>query len=1514
MRRPVTWQARNGQATLGNPLVETMRWCGPDDDLGRYVASQCDNTLRSYREQPLSVVEHANLERDTAHGGYQHRQMYELVQNAADALWSGPGSARRDGINAAEHSDRGRIEVRLSKRCLYCADDGDPIDESGMTALMFSHMSPKRATGQIGTFGLGFKAVLGVSDDPEFYSRSGSFRFQRSRSAQQIRAVVPREAAVRNFPVLRLPEPIEPLDAREDDPVLSEMMSWATNVVRLPLKRAAFDDLKRQMADFPAEFILFVPHVASLTLIVGDGSLQRHVQLTREGDDFVLDDGTDSARWRVFQRSYRLSAAARADRRPGDDADEVQIWWAAPVDHAQRHDRFWAHFPTETACLVSGILNAPWKTNEDRQNLLTGEYNDELVRAAAVLVAGELPSLSHADDPARHLDLLPRRHEPGDNRHADLLRDVVNELLSARQVVPDQTGELRQITSVCYLPRELERSSSQSVDALRRWETSPSRPIDWLHHSAYRRARFSAIGRLFEQTDEFLLQQPVIAWLEALVRNADAANAVPASAAAIQAAALLPVDVRNGIDRSQIVYSMAGGWLPLDPERVFLSDPAPAVGAKLDPRTSVHAGLLTDDATLTALKAMGFAQPSAESEFNLVAGSVLDSMIVPEDAASVYERLWVRFWTLSRLVSETAARDVISSYGDFRRDVRVRTLAGAWSPVYEVLIPGAIVPIDGSRDGEVGVDLGFHGADLRLLEWLGVGETAQHLEQLTVDPAFWRYARDCEDKYRQQRLQRNPQSGMLGFFRSDGVGPLSVIRRLSDEGRMLYTSSLMDVDSIYESYDYGHRGTSGAQYPINGFESPALNEIRRWGRVATTAGFAHVGSALGANPDDPEALEALYRHSNAAKIKEALDLADPAPTTFGEQAPIPLTDMWPTVATHLTADDADAQLVRCDQIFVAGKQRDCVYSAPSIFLASGEDDDEYSELHLVSRAMDLSLTGRQVMDIVDGTTAAEVEQRRQAIRNCSSDAERVLAAVGERALRDRLPRSLVRIVEKECADAGSLPVAIAESALATYHTGTLREFRAALKRLDPPKQWAGSRRAVSFVRSLGFSEEWAGEPGRADDPFEQVEGPLKLGGLHDYQRAIADRLKDLLSSPDRGEQDRRGLISLPTGAGKTRVAVQAVVEARRDQSFRGDVLWVADRRELCEQAVQAWKQVWRSEGIEDARLRVSRLWGGNASPTATDDWHVIVASIQTLHARLSHQRLQQELLEGVGLVVFDEAHRSIAPTYTTAMAEIGLTYRQSADEPALLGLTATPYRGHNEAETRWLANRYGQNRLDAGAFSSDDPHSVISHLQDTAVLARADHALIDGGTYELTRDEQAEIAKFGGSDATTPRRGFLPTSVEERIAEDAERTDRILEAYERHVSEDWPTLIFATSVDHSKTLAALLTLRGITARAVSGETDTASRRRVVDGFRAGEINVLVNYGVFREGFDAPKTRAIIVARPVYSPNLYFQMVGRGLRGPLNGGDERCLILNVQDNIENYGEELAFADVDWLWSR
>ena len=327
------------------------------------------------------------------------------------------------------------------------------------------------------------------------------------------------------------------------------------------------------------------------------------------------------------------------------------------------------------------------------------------------------------------------------------------------------------------------------------------------------------------------------------------------------------------------------------------------------------------------------------------------------------------------------------------------------------------------------------------------------------------------------------------------------------------------------------------------------------------------------------------------------------------------------------------------------------------------------------------------------------------------------------------------------------------------------------------------------------------------------------------------------------------------------------------------------------------------------------MWSGLEKPRPSSEYHVVVATIRTLNSRLSKQPVEYEFLAKFNLIVFDEAHRSIAPTFTSVMQDLGLTRFQRADEPFMLGLTATPYRGRNEDETERLVRRYGSNRLDLGAFASDEPEEVICQLQGMGVLAQADHETIEGESFPLGAILEGSYDEAESKSVLEQwlKLPGLPRSVEERIARSTPRTRRIVEAYEAHIDPNWPTLVFATSVEHAQTVAALLNRMGIRSRAVSAETETATRRRVVEEFRHGEIMALVNYGVFREGFDAPRTRAIIVARPVYSPNLYFQMIGRGLRGPLNGGDERCLILNVQDNIENFDRRLAFSELDWLWA-
>ena len=402
---------RNAKVSLPT-LDEKAVWVGPAGPLGEFIVKETEKTLDSYRVQPRLVTEHSNQEYDTAHGGYARRQLFELVQNSADALLDAPKGKS--------------ILIRLTKRFLYCADDGRPIDEDGIVGLMFDRMSSKRNTSAIGRFGKGFKSVLRVTDAPEFYSRSGSFLFDKTRSAQRIAEV----AQADQYPVLRLPEPIDPSVEMDSDEEMQELMSWATNIVRLPLKPDTYDDLAQQIRDFPPEFLLFVDHVRYLTL--EDSEVSRSFILQDRQGEFHLDTGEGTSRWRLFKTTHTLSSEARDDWGLNEDSDNVPISWAAPLDRLDRPGRFWAFFPTNTASLVAGILNAPWKTNEDRQNLLPGPYNNELIETAARLIADELPGLSTRNAPSCHLDALPRRHEAGDSKPGVLLRNQLSARLRER--------------------------------------------------------------------------------------------------------------------------------------------------------------------------------------------------------------------------------------------------------------------------------------------------------------------------------------------------------------------------------------------------------------------------------------------------------------------------------------------------------------------------------------------------------------------------------------------------------------------------------------------------------------------------------------------------------------------------------------------------------------------------------------------------------------------------------------------------------------------------------------------------------------------------------------------------------------------------------------------------------------------------------------------------------------------------------------------------------------------------
>src|SRR5690242_8336760 len=100
-------------------------WTSPDPSLVKHVRDLSESALSAYRADPRLVEEHANLELDMAQGGYGRRQLFELIQNGADAMVGAPG---------------GKIRVLLTERYLYCANQGAPIDSRGLDALLHAFL------------------------------------------------------------------------------------------------------------------------------------------------------------------------------------------------------------------------------------------------------------------------------------------------------------------------------------------------------------------------------------------------------------------------------------------------------------------------------------------------------------------------------------------------------------------------------------------------------------------------------------------------------------------------------------------------------------------------------------------------------------------------------------------------------------------------------------------------------------------------------------------------------------------------------------------------------------------------------------------------------------------------------------------------------------------------------------------------------------------------------------------------------------------------------------------------------------------------------------------------------------------------------------------------------------------------------------------------------------------------------------------------------------------------------
>lgn len=518
------------------------------------------------------------------------------------------------------------------------------------------------------------------------------------------------------------------------------------------------------------------------------------------------------------------------------------------------------------------------------------------------------------------------------------------------------------------------------------------------------------------------------------------------------------------------------------------------------------------------------------------------------------------------------------------------------------------------------------------------------------------------------------------------------------------------------------------------------------------------------------------------------------------------------------------------------------------------------------------------------------EQRAKAAQGATLP-ERLLLAVGNRD--DPLRAALGDLARKDFIEECT-PLQTADLTLAQLGPATLATLTKTLDEegLKPPARW-NTPEARAFVASIGFPAEYAASPETRRESEEFISGPIFLPPLHDFQEEVTDGLRSLVCS---GIGRRRAVVSLPTGGGKTRVTVQAAVDlVLKPEGGSRSVIWVAQTDELCEQAVQAFRQVWINRGADKTDLRIIRLWGGNQNPAIReqDKPIVVIASIQTLNSRMGTDGL--DWLKNPGLVVVDECHHAITPSYTNLLrwldAEAQRPGAPAKDEPPIIGLSATPFRTDDEESGR-LARRFDSRWLPA------DQEGLNECLRSQGVLAHIDHERLPSSATLL----EDEIAKL--SHLREPWEGIdfenILKKINQRLAGDEER-NRLLVEYIRSSSER-SILFFANSVSHAKEMAARLHLADIPAAAVSGETPTVARRHFLDGFQCGNIRVLCNHSVLTTGFDAPKTDMVLIARQVFSPVRYMQMVGRGMRGEKNGGKPRCRLVTVVDNLRQFKDK------------
>lgn len=336
------------------------------------------------------------------------------------------------------------------------------------------------------------------------------------------------------------------------------------------------------------------------------------------------------------------------------------------------------------------------------------------------------------------------------------------------------------------------------------------------------------------------------------------------------------------------------------------------------------------------------------------------------------------------------------------------------------------------------------------------------------------------------------------------------------------------------------------------------------------------------------------------------------------------------------------------------------------------------------------------------------------------------------------------------------------------------------------------------------------------------------------------------------------LIVASTGAGKTVIGADII---RSADEMQKQAMFMAHRRELVRQTAD---KLWNF-GVEHGIIMAGQRM---------DNWKgVQIASIDTLRSRyMNDKKKHQPDLPAVAILMVDEAHRSMSPTYQKLIKH----YRKQGT--IIIGLTATPIRGDGKG---------------------------LGNLYDSMVEAPPMSELIRMGYLVPPRYYAPTVPDLTGVHI---RKGDYVEGELQKVMDRREPVGDIVENWLR-ICPERKTIVFAAGVKHSIHIAERFRKAGVAAEHVDGTTPTEDRDAILDRLRSGETQLVSNCMVLTEGFDCPSLDCAVLARPTKNLGLYIQMGGRVLRtDPDNPAKVDALIIDHSGNLYEHG----FLEDDHGW--